>query len=164
MPNSNTFTIKPIKALIERVLSSKVKPIVVDPFVRNSPFKSISISNDLDETIEANYNMDALDFLKSLKDQSVDILLYDPPYSVRQVSECYKKLGKTVNFETTQSTFWTYLKAEIARICKTDSIVVSCGWNSGGIGKTLGFNIEEILMVPHGGPHNDTIITVERKI
>lgn len=32
-----------------------------------------------------------------------------------------------------------------------------------GIGKTLGFNIEEILLVAHGGWHNDTICTVERK-
>ena len=27
----------------------------------------------------------------------------------------------------------------------------------------LGFEIEEILLVPHGGWHNDTIVTVERK-
>jgi hypothetical protein len=38
------------------------------------------------------------------------------------------------------------------------------GLSSGGICKTLGFQIEEILLVPHGGIHNDTIVTVERKI
>ena len=27
-----------------------------------------------------------------------------------------------------------------------------------------GFEIVEILLVPHGGWHNDTIVTVERKI
>jgi len=40
--------------------------------------------------------------------------------------------------------------------------VISFGWNSGGIGKTNGFEILEILLVAHGA-HNDTICTVERK-
>ena len=38
------------------------------------------------------------------------------------------------------------------------------GWNSGGIGKTKGFEIVEILMVAHGGWHNDTIVTIEKKV
>ena len=47
---------------------------------------------------------------------------------------------------------------------KKDGIVITCGWNSGGIGKKYGFEIIEILLVPHGGWHNDTIITVEKKV
>jgi len=66
--------------------------------------------------------------------------------------------------ETTQSSFWGNLKKEIARITRDESIVISFGWNSGGIGKTNGFEIIEILLIPHGGAHHDTIITVERKI
>ena len=94
---------------------------------------------------------------------SIDFVLYDPPYSPRQVSECYKKLGKTVNMQTTQASFWGNLKKEIARITKPDGIVISFGWNTNGIGKTKGFEIIEILTVAHGGQHNDTICTVERK-
>jgi site-specific DNA-adenine methylase len=112
----------------------------------------------------ADYCLDAIDFLKTFKDNSVDIVYYDPPYSPRQVSECYKKLGKTVNMETTQSSFWGNLKKEIARVTKSNSIVISFGWNSNGIGKTKGFEIIEILLVSHGGNHNDTICTVERKL
>ena len=40
---------------------------------------------------------------------------------------------------------------------------IRCGWNSGGIRKKYGFEIVEILMVAHGGWHNDTIVTVEVK-
>ncbi len=47
---------------------------------------------------------------------------------------------------------------------KKDGIVISFGWNTNGIGKTKGFEIIEILMVAHGGSHNDTICTVERKL
>ena len=55
-------------------------------------------------------------------------------------------------------------KKEIGRITKIDGIVVSCGWNSGGIGKKYGFEMLEVLLVPHGGQHNDTIVTVEKKV
>jgi hypothetical protein len=94
----------------------------------------------------------------------VDFVLYDPPYSPRQVSECYKKFGKTVNMQTTQASFWSNLKKEIERITKSNGIVISFGWNTNGIGKTKGFEIIEILLVAHGGAHNDTICTVERKL
>lgn len=83
--------------------------------------------------------------------------------SPRQVSESYKKLGKSVDMQTTQASYWSKQKAEIGRIVKEDGVVITCGWNSGGIGKKYGFEQEEILLVPHGGWHNDTIVTVERK-
>jgi hypothetical protein len=69
----------------------------------------------------------------------------------------------TVNMQTTQASFWGNLKKEIDRIVKVGGKVITCGWNSGGIGKTKGFEIIEILLVPHGGWHNDTIVTVEIK-
>ena len=53
---------------------------------------------------------------------------------------------------------------EIARVVKKDGFVISFGWNSGGIGKKLGFEQKEIMLVSHGGNHNDTIVTVEFKI
>jgi hypothetical protein len=70
----------------------------------------------------------------------------------------------SVNMQTTQSSFWGNIKKEISRIIKKDGIVISFGWNSNGIGKTKGFIIEEILLVAHGGNHNDTICVVERKL
>lgn len=55
-------------------------------------------------------------------------------------------------------------KEEISRIMKKDGIAITCSWNSGGMGKKYGFEIIEILLVPHGGWHNDTIVTVCKKI
>ena len=66
--------------------------------------------------------------------------------------------------KTTQSSYWSNQKKEISRIVKKNGVVITCSWNSGGIGKKYGFMIEEILLVAHGGWHNDTIIVVERKI
>lgn len=158
MPNKYTFSILPIAELIHKYASG----IIVDPFANNSTLGTIT--NDLDTTTNAQYHLDALDFLKSLGEGSADTVLYDPPYSPRQVSECYKRLGQTVNMATTQSSYWSNQKNEIARILKPNGIAISCGWNTNGIGEKRGFEIIEILLVAHGGAHNDTIVTVERKL
>lgn len=163
MPSRNTFSIKPVGELIEKYGFVDEPLTFLDPFCRNSKYKKYCISNDLDTSIDADYHLDALEFLKMFGDESVHGILFDPPYSPRQVSECYKKLDMTVNMQTTQSSFWANMKKEITRILTPSGVCVTCGWNSGGIGKTNGFEIEEILLVPHGGWHNDTIVTVERK-
>lgn len=84
--------------------------------------------------------------------------------SPRQVSECYKELGQTVNMQTTQASYWSKHKEQIGKIVKKGGYVITCSWNSGGIGKKYGFEIVEILLVPHGGWHNDTIVVVEKKV
>ena len=141
MPNSKTFTIKPIKELILKHIDDGMT--VVEPFANECSIKKeISninyISNDLDTQ-------------------------YDPPYSPRQVSEVYKSLDMTVNMQTTQSSYWSKQKEEISRIVKNGGKVITFGWNSGGIGKTKGFEIIDILLVAHSGWHNDTICTVDYK-
>lgn len=160
MPSKNTFSIKPIAEILEdEVDSSK---LWIDPFANTN--KIARITNDLNGEYDTTYHLDALDFLKMFEDNSVDGVLYDPPFSPRQVSECYKGFGIDVTNETTRSSFWSRHKKEISRIVKTGGKVISCGWNSGGIGKTNGFEISRILLVAHGGWHNDTIVTVETKI
>lgn len=162
MPNPDTFSITPIKKYLEDIFSNGVYG--VDPFVRNSPFKNNCLSNDLDETINADEHKDAVVFLKGLISASYDLVLFDPPYSPRQLAECYKKMKLAVNMETTQSSFWSNCKKEISRIIKKGGRVISFGWNSGGIGKKYGFEIEYIMLIAHGGQHNDTIMVVERRV
>lgn len=165
MPNKNTFRIKPIKDLILKYYNPSF--IVIDPFANEATIKDCIknyISNDLDSQFHTSYNLEAQDFMKLFDDKSIDMVLYDPPYSSRQVSECYKSLDKTVTMKDTSSSYFTQFKKQISRIVKPNGIVISCGWNSNGIGKKYGFNIIEILLVAHGSAHNDTIITVEKKI
>ena len=158
MPNKNTFEIPPINDIIKKYTKGKS----IDPFANIN--KLALITNDLDDRYQTDYNMDAINFLKMFDNENIDTVLYDPPYSPRQVAEVYTRLGMTVNMETTQAAFWSKMKKEIGRITKMYGIVISCGWNSGGVGKKYGFELMEVLMVPHGGQHNDTIVTVERKV
>jgi len=159
MPNSNTFDMKCISRLIHKYL--KPEMLSIDPFANKS--RITKITNDLNPDMHCDFSMDAVDFLKTFASNSVDLVLYDPPYSLRQVSECYKNVGIEVTMETTQSSYRTKHINEISRILKQGGICISFGWNSSGIGKVLGFEIIEILLVAHGGSHNDTICTVERK-
>lgn len=169
MPNSRTFKIKPIKEVIKKY-ENKLKDgdLVIDPFSNENTVtdkdRLVLKTNDIDPQYETDYSLDALDFLKVFDEDSVDLVLYDPPYSPRQVSEVYKKLGMSVNMQTTQASYWGNQKKEISRIIKVGGYVMTFGWNSGGIGKTKGFEIVEILMVAHGGWHNDTIVTIEKKV
>lgn len=159
MPNKETFKIKPIKELLDRYVNGRW----VDPYAGyNSP---ATIQNDLNLDIKGMCfsHKEATIFLKEQLDNSCDGVLFDPPYSPRQLSESYKKFGLSVNMQTTQSSYWSKCRKEIARIIKPEGICISFGWNSCGIGKKLGFKILEILLVSHGGGHNDTIVTVERK-
>jgi hypothetical protein len=165
MPNKNTFNIKPVKELIHKYYNPN--EVWLNPFANTNTY---GITNDLDPQYNTDYNLDALDFLKLYADKVknneiiIDGILYDPPFSPRQITECYTKLGKTVNMKTTQASYWSNHKKLIGEIVKKDGYVITCGWNSGGIGKKYGFEIVEILLVPHGGWHNDTIVTVDKKI
>ena len=96
-------------------------------------------------------------------DNHFDGVLFDPPYSPRQVKECYDSIGLALSQKDTQQTFWAACKDEIARITKPDGKVICFGWNSQGIGRSRGFVLQEVLLVPHGGNKNDTIVTVETK-
>lgn len=41
--------------------------------------------------------------------------------------------------------------------------VLSFGWNTNGMGKENGFVQKEILIVSHGGWHNDTLCLAEER-
>ena len=160
MPNSLTFTIKPIKELIERYIHEGA--VIIDPWANNS--KIGTIRNDLNPEMDTHYHLDALEFLKLQTDNSADVVLYDPPYSISQATEMYKSYGKDkLELHVSNTGYWANCKNEVARILKPNGICIICGWSSNGIGINRGFEMIEILLVPHGGSKNDTIVTVERK-
>ena len=148
MPNHNTFSIKPIINFIGEVPKNSI-----DPFARNS--KIANITNDINPKFDTTHNMDALDFLKRITSESTEMVLFDPPYSLRQLKECYDGIGVSMTQRESQH-FFSDLKNEIARITCVGGEVLSFGWNSVGMGKSRGFEIVEIMLVSHGGIHNDT--------
>ncbi len=162
MPDSETFNIPPIRALVKSYLyKSKVS---VDPFARNKRWATYT--NDLNPDTAADCHLEALEFVRTLEADGVkaDLVLFDPPYSARQVMECYNAVGRSVTMQDTQGASWANWKSAIARICAPEAVVLSFGWNTNAMGLQHGFEIQEIVIVAHGGVHNDTIVTVERKV
>ena len=156
MPSRWTFRIKPIAELLARYVGDGKG--WVDPFAgENSPAE---FTNDI-EGRGAKFQMDALEFLKSRSDNSAIGILFDPPYSTEQCLRIYTpKQGGTAG----RAEYWARCKDEIARILKQGGISISFCWDSTGMGGKRGFEIIEIMLVCHGACHNDTIVTVERKI
>jgi len=159
MPNSWTFQVNPIGELVEREVS-RSDGLWIDPFAGKADYADIT--NDFNPDLETDYTEKAEEFLSRFNDGEVDGgVIFDPPYSPRQVKEMYEGIGIEVEMDDVQSTFYSRKRKEIARICDIGATVLSFGWNSVGIGKTRGFEKREVLMVCHGGAHNDTICTVE---
>lgn len=161
MPSADTFDIPAIRAIVKKYLAGAT--VSIDPFARNKRWATYT--NDLNPDTAAEYHLDALDFLRMLHAQQVkaEVVLFDPPYSLRQCVEVYKSVGKPVTQRDTQIFGrWTEHKRIISEMVTDSGIVISCGWNSRGMGLQNGFDIEEILLVCHGGAHNDTICTVEK--
>lgn len=165
-PSAWTFTIKPIAELLTRYVPSGGKGWV-DPYAGdNSPAE---FTNDIDRDRKSRWHMDALDFCEMLvADPSeylyYDGILYDPPYSYRQVSEHYKRAGIKVRSIDTTSNFYARVMNVICDRIQPGGTAISFGWNTNGFGKNRGFEQIEILIVSHGGHHHDTLVTVERKI
>lgn len=158
MPNKHTFKIPSIAKMLNKIVFPMYGKTILDPFANR--FHGFATNyNDINPN-NFGANLDALDFLQTFPTASVDGVLFDPPYSLRQLKECYDDIGKALTSYDTTSYFHD-VKKEIQRVVKPGGFVVSFGWNSCGIGKNKGFQIKEILLVSHGGLHNDTIVTYE---
>lgn len=160
--NHWTFEIKPIKELIVRYAGERGL-WWADPFAGESRFAQFR--NDMNpERGQPNQN-EAEVFAKYIAAQYIiDGVLFDPPYSYRQVSEHYKILGKKATRFDTSANFTIRVKRAIAPAIKQGGYAICCGWNTAGFGKCLGFELIEVLDVCHGLTHQDTLITVERKL
>lgn len=163
MPNSETFSIAPIADLVQNCL--KASRISVDPFARNCSW--CTYTNDLDPATSAQYHLDAEEFLCVLQQQNVhaDLGLFDPPYSPRQIAECYKSIGlKVGNKDTQNARLYKRVRDALDALILPGGYVLSFGWNSNGMGLARNYELLALLLVAHGGAHNDTICLVERKV
>lgn len=159
MPNKETFLIRPFAEILKEYVS--ISESWADPFAgNNSPASS---TNDLNPKTKAQYHMEADDFMLTYANEIFDGVLFDPPYSPRQITECYQGVGKKATMMDTSTNFHAKIKDTIAKKIKVGGRCISFGWNSNGLGEKRGFWKEKIILVAHGGMHNDTICVIEIK-
>ena len=151
MPHRFTFKIPTVKCMLRRFVGNGRG--WADPFANNrSPAEH---TNDLNPDTAATHHKDAVAFLASFATRSLEGVLLDPPYSMHQCVVTYgveRVIALTPVFD------------EAARVVREGGTIISFGWNSNGVGVGRGFDIIEVVLIPHGGHHNDTIVTVERKV
>lgn len=160
MPNSDTFSVAPIADFLRRWH----RPPSVDPFARNSEWATYR--NDLSPATTAEYHLEAADFCALLAARGVraEMVLFDPPYSPRQISEVYQSIGRAATTADTQSPrLYREVRDGLDRLLVPGGVALSFGWNSAGFGVERGYEVLEILLVAHGGAHNDTICVAEVK-
>lgn len=148
--NRYTFSVKSIREWVEAVAGGRV----LNLFAGKTKLNLREIRVDVRADMVAHVNMDALEFCKQWTGDNFDTIILDPPYSYRKSMEMY---------DGAKSSQFNQLKNEITKILANDGRVITFGYHSVSMGKKRGFNIEEILLISHGGAIHDTIVTVERK-
>ncbi len=159
MPSADTFDCAPLGEFVKRRLHTAT--VSVDPFARNKRWATHT--NDLNPETAAEHHEDAVDFLAMLADRGVspDLFIIDPPYSPRQVSEVYAGVGRTVGMKETQTAaLYAKIRERVNALAKPGAVALWFGWNS--VGQGAPWVLEEMLVVCHGGAHNDTIATAWR--
>lgn len=175
-PSPHTFTIDPIRQLLIEEVHDRARWL--DPFAGFHSIVPPDRQNDLNPDTPALHHGDALDWLRTLSTENYDGVLYDPPYSMRQATEVYHAYGRD-RFEprtadgqfstpgdrpgVTNMAYWARCKDEAARVVKPGGKAICFGWNTGGLGNQRLFQLDRVLLVPHGGSRNDTLVTVEHK-
>lgn len=165
MPNKNTFSIPPIRQFVRNWQTGTS----LDPFCGDQGWgedRLASYTNDMNPNKRADFNMRALDFLKLMEERGVfpNLVIFDPPYSLRQAKEVYESYGEWKFSDTQQVGTWQEEKKVLARIMPLSSVFLHFGWHSNGMGKKYGFEKREILLVGHGRSHNDTICLAEVRV
>ena len=118
----HTFTIQPIKELVYKYCGDGSGWI--DPFAGENSFAEIT--NDLNPNKPAKYHMEAEAFIKHLEGNKYKGILFDPPYSYRQISEMYEDIGLKAKQTDTCANFYRRVKEPASRLLTVGGIVICC--------------------------------------
>jgi hypothetical protein len=167
MPSKWTFEVPVIMELVHKYAGDGTGWI--DPFAGVSTFAEWR--NDLNPAHKQPYQLEALQFLEDLEHEqkgwvewSAKGVIFDPPYSLTQVSRSYQDMGLKFKGAENPTGGFPKVRDAIARLVPSGRHVISFVWNTVGMGIKRGFEQVEILIVCHGGNRNDTLCTVERKV
>ena len=141
MPNSRTFTVKPIARFIRQWSIPQGRTLDIFPYAGKR---------------------DALEVMSEVADSAIDTVLYDPVYSTRQQGEMYPHWSHSQqkNYKNNGG-YFRDVEREIMRIVRPRGRALKFMWNS----KSMpGFKAIGGMIVAHGAQHNDTICTAFERV
>lgn len=172
---SEPFSNPHIRKILDKFINQKMfetdgDAIMIDPFARASFTNDYPnfITNDLNRNFKTDYNFEFKDFC-SLWDESVcapiDLVLFDPPYSLRQLKDCYENIGHDLPLWQTQRP-WNDGLDLLAKWMAPRALFISLGWNTQGMGTARGFQKLAIYNFEQSGgaPRHNIQLTIEVKM
>jgi 23S rRNA G2069 N7-methylase RlmK/C1962 C5-methylase RlmI len=148
--NKYTFTSKTIRLWVEKYCKGKR---VLNLFAGKTQLLGCyETRNDIDTSMEAEYHLDALDFVYQWKGDKFDIAILDPPYSYRKSMEMY---------HGHKASRFNQVKDNLPSILIRNGEVITFGYHSVSMGKVRNYIQKEILLMSHGGAIHDTIAVLE---
>lgn len=142
-----TFESPKIKKWVEENSSGKC----LNLFAGKTKLNLDEIRNDIDESMLADYHLDALEFVKQCQD-NFDTIILDPPYAYRKAIEMYKG-NYTSKFKL--------IADEVPRLLKDGGKVISFGYHTTFLGKKRNAELYKLCVFAHGGAQHATIGIIE---
>jgi hypothetical protein len=142
---------------------------ICDPFAREGFVGKLPncISNDLNPEFPTDYNLEFKDFARvmNMHNQDFDLLVFDPPYSLRQLKEHYDGIGKNLKLWQTHN-MWGTGKNLITEHMPVGSITISLGWTTAGFGKKRGFQKKAVHVFEQAAREDrySLFVVVEEKV
>ena len=142
---------------------------IVDPFAREGFVGKMPncITNDLNPVFDTDFNLEFKDFchLMNTFDKSFDLVLFDPPYSLRQLKEHYDGIGKDLKLWQTHN-MWGEGKNKLAECVPVGGVVISFGWTTAGFGKKRGFQKKAVHVFEQAAREDrySLFVVVEEKV
>lgn len=152
----NTHKWKAFKKIWMSIPDSWNGEKVCDPFARNCQIGHIW-TNDINPETGANYHLDALEFLKIVPSDSMNIVIFDPPFSTHQNDTKYEFDGESKNIYTIPGYVKKCMK-EIERILIPGGYLLKYGYNSTRHLPSLEF--KKGWLINFGGNRNDVIVSL----
>lgn len=139
------FSVRPIRRWAEEHCEGSV----LNLFAGKTRLNVEEIRNDADEAADADFHLDALEFLENWQGGPFDTILLDLP----KITEQNRSAGPGP---------FHALKDAILKHLKPAGKVITFGYHTIVMGKGRGFELEKIGVFSHGGAVHDTIASVER--
>ena len=142
---------------------------ICDPFARECFTNQLEncVTNDMNPAFPTDYNLEFADFAKVMRKKNVlfDLILFDPPYSLRQLKEHYDGIGSKMALWQSQN-MWREGKDLLARQVNVGGYVISLGWTTSGFGKKRGFKKVAVHVFEQAAREDRyaLLVTVEQKV
>jgi hypothetical protein len=127
---------------------------VLNLFAGQTKLNLDEVRNDVNLEVDADYHMDAYDFVKHWNGPPFDTIILDPPYSYRKSIEMYNGY-KNSRFKLVAD--------NVDRILAEDGAIISFGYHSTFMGVKRGYVLKELCVFAHGGAQHCTIGIVEER-